>query len=405
VYDKNHDLIFSNAEKALCFSEFFCSIGCIDNGTLPLLPCSDLSDNTSTFNVFYFTDRIVFDSLNKLSNSLSAGPDNIPPLFFKNLSGVLCSPLSIFFNLIMQKGEVPSDWRLSNVIPVFKKDAASNVDNYRPIALTSCCCKVFEACLKPALISFLNSQGFIFSEQHGFLARRSTCTNLLECLNTWSEALDSRSKCPIIFFDFAKAFDSVSIRKLCFKLKNFGIIDKLLSCFESLLSARSFRVKVASSFSPVKFFLSGVPQGSILGPIFFLLFINDLSSKLPANFEMKLFADDVKSFKTLKHIPSVSELSCILEHVVAWSRDWQLPLALNKCSWMMVSNITMNPVDLPSLSINGVNLDIINEVIDLGILFKSNLNFSDHTCSSVQSQAEIVPDFQSILPEQHTCIG
>ena len=188
----------------------------------------------------------------KLKAKSSAGPDGFPALLFKKLLHCLAYPLSVMFDGIFQFGEIPCVWKKAIVIPIFKKGSSSDPGNYRPISLTCICCKLFEACIKAQLIPYLFEHNMISSSQHGFLAKKSTCTNLLECLCDWSGNLDKHAATLVAYIDFAKAFDSVSLPKLMHKLPSYGLAGNLLSCIKAFLTNRSQRVRVGSSFSVEK---------------------------------------------------------------------------------------------------------------------------------------------------------
>jgi hypothetical protein len=322
----------------------------------------------------------VFKCLLKLHVG-AAGPDGLPPLLYKNLAPGLVMPLTFLFNLILQSGSVPVDWLSATVVPIFKKGPPAIVDNYRPISLTNSACKIFETVIKHKLMNFLLANHLISPNQHGFLARHSTCTNLLEAFDDWTRSLDAFKETVIVFIDFARAFDCVSIPKLIFKLERMGICGKILSCIKSLLSNRTQRVRVGSSLSKPRPVISGVPQGSVLGPILFLLFVNDISNFLPPNTKSKLFADDLKSYISVSDKSHGMNIPLLLEAISDWSLTWQLPLSPGKCNWMHISN-HQAPCNL-SFSLSGCCLKKVDEVKDLGVLFDSKLNFSNHICSIV----------------------
>jgi len=238
----------------------------------------------------------------------------------------------------MQFGCVPSAWKEAVVVPIFKKGASSKPSNYRPISLTNSGCKIFESVILRNLLIFLEANKILSSAQHGFLKNRSTCTNLLESLNDWSGALNKYQETLVLYVDFLKAFDSVSVPKLLFKLKEIGVCGSLLDCITSLLNNRTQRVRIGGSLSPSRPVMSGVQQGSILGPTMFLVFLNDLHSNLSKNSTSKFFADDLKSYVTCVDDGCINDFKQLISCIELWSETWQLPLSIEKCSWVILSN-------------------------------------------------------------------
>jgi len=164
-------------------------------------------------------------------------------------------------------------WRTATITPIFKKGISSDPGNYRPISLTSTCCKLLESLIKDVILIHCASNSIISKKQHGFLSRRSTDGNLLECINDWTLALSNRNSVGAVYVDFSKAFDSVCHTKLIAKLSAVGIGGNLLSWIGEFLRDRTHCTKVGSSISAPTRVLSGVPQGSVLGPLLFVLYI------------------------------------------------------------------------------------------------------------------------------------
>jgi len=172
--------------------------------------------------------------------------------------------LSLIFNVSVQTGDLPDLWKHASVTPVFKKGSPSDPANYRPISLTCISCKLLESGIKESLLSYLLLHGIINKNQHGFLKRKSTTTQLLECCLDWNIALNTHQHLDIIYLDYAKAFDSVVHTKLLAKLAQYGINDLLLIWIKKFLVARTQCVKIADTNSSVCVVISGVPQGSVL---------------------------------------------------------------------------------------------------------------------------------------------
>ena len=241
----------------------------MDNGNLP--PMQNRG-NRLTISDIVFHENMLTSVIDKMKNKASAGPDGFPSILFKRLKATLIKPLCTFFNHIIQFGAIPCSWKVANVTPIFKKGSSTDPGNYRPISITAVCCKIFESVVKKQLIEYLEDSDLLNSSQHGFLAKHSTCSNLIEAMNDWTKNLDEKAGSLIAYVDYSKAFDSVSLPKLLYCLENIGIEGKLLSCIKSFLTGRTQRVKIGNSFSTLKPLISGMPQGSVLGPVLFIIY-------------------------------------------------------------------------------------------------------------------------------------
>ena len=228
-------------------------------------------DNDITFDIDFSAPRVKL-LLDNLDINKAKGPDAISGAVLKNCSETLSYPLSILFNLSYNTGYIPQEWKLTNVVPVHKKDDKNKVINYRPISLTSLVMKVFERILYDELLTRTIDK--IDKRQHGFLRNRSCNSNLLLFTESIARALHEKVGTDIIYFDFAKAFDTVSHDLILKKLKTqYNIDGTLLKFFTEYLRSRKQRVILDNVISESVDVLSGVPQGSILGPILFVLLL------------------------------------------------------------------------------------------------------------------------------------
>ena len=320
-----------------------------------------------------FSVENVTNVLLKLKPDSAAGPDKIPSLFLRKLSFQLALPLSHIFNASFKSETVPSAWLRANVTAIFKKGSSADRNNYRPISLTSIISKVMERLIHRPLLDFLRTYGAISKHQHGFLSKKSTLTQLLECTNDWSVAVADGNCVDVAYLDLAKAFDSVSHPKLLYKLEANGISGNLLGWLRSFLSNRQQRVVVdgkASEWRPVT---SGVPQGTILGPLLFLIFINDMVDSVTHS-SVKLYADDSKIYHIVRNNTDSAELQSDLDSVSAWSKSWQLNISISKCSVLHIGGLNPNL----TYCIDGVNLENCRSQIDLGVTISSNLKPCEH---------------------------
>ena len=178
---------------------------------------------------------------------------------------------------------------------------------------------------------YLLKNSMISQHQHGFLSRRSTATNLLECLSDWTLAIDNSQSKAIIYIDFMRAFDTISSQKLVHKLQKYGITSNLLKFISSFLSDRSQRTRVGRSVSESTRLTSGTAQGSCLGPLLFLIYINDVCKIFDKNVQPKLFADDLKLYTSIKSDVDQTILQTNLTRLAKWAEDWQLLISIRKC--------------------------------------------------------------------------
>jgi len=230
--------------------------------------------------------------------------------------------VSILLRKSLDEGVVPDDWKIANVSPIFKKGDKRKVSNYRPVSLTSQVLKVIETILRDAIVSHLETSNLIRDSQHGFRKGRSCLTNLLVFLDKLTTIVNEGHSADVIYLDFAKDFDKVPHQRLLQKLEGHGIQGKLLDWISSWLTNRRQRVCIQGKFSSWILVTSGVPQGSVLGPVLFLMFINDLDMGIE-NWILK-FADDTKIFSERSEVKDCDKLQKDLELLQKWSIDWQM---------------------------------------------------------------------------------
>ena len=230
-----------------------------------------------------------------------------------------------------------------------------------------------ESIVHEQMMSFLLKNNLISDHQHGFLAQRSTCTNLLDSTQDWILALKDRANIDVAFIDFAKAFDSVSHPKLLHKLVEYGFQHELLNWISTFLDNRTQRVLVDGHLSESVRVRSGVVQGSVLGPLLFILFINDVIDQLGSASISKLFADDMKLYTRVK-LNEPSALADGLAKLEVWSKNWQLRINEKKCAVMHLGN----QLSVDKCYISDFVLPSVNRICDLGISYDDKLCFRDH---------------------------
>jgi len=319
--------------------------------------------------------------LQSLRPDKASGPDDIPPRLLCELSEELCQPLAVILQKSMEEGVVPEDWKLANVCPVFKKGSKAQAVNHRPISLTSQVCKLFEFIIRGALVDHLERNHLIKDSQHGFRRGRSCLTNLLEFLDKVTCSVDARDNIDVVYLDFAKAFDKIPHCSLIKKLEAHSIRGNILTWITDWLKGRKQRVCLHGIYSCWQTVWSGVPQGSVLGPVLFLIFINDLDCNITST--ILKFADDTK----LISIVNNDDDSTLLQHDLAilenWTHSWQMEFNIDKCKVMHVGRTNVHSI---YHMMNNIELGTTSEEKDLGVSVSDDLKKSKH-CAYAYSKA------------------
>ncbi len=329
------------------------------------------------------TAEEVKSKINNLKPNKAPGADGIYPLLLKEIVGEISAPLAILFNKSMQTVNVPRDWRDADISPIFKKGKRKIRGNYRPVSLTSIISKLLEAIIKDKIVDFLILHNLLDLTQHGFLEARSCLTNLLEFLEKVTNWMDEGSPVDVIYLDFQKAFDKVPHARLIEKIKSHGINGKLLDWIKAWLSNRRQRVVIGGETSDWECVTSGVPQGSVLGPLLFLLFINDLQDGITN--DILKFADDTKLFGKAESVQDTDTLQHSLGKLEAWAHKWQMLFNIEKCKTMHIG--TNNPEIIYNIS--GEQLNSVSKERDLGVVVESTLKVGEQ-CSVAASRANRV---------------
>jgi hypothetical protein len=315
------------------------------------------------------TERAVKAKIRKLRADGAAGPDGLGPLVLKKLVDEIAAPLAMVMRTSLNEGAVPEEWRTANVSPIFKKGQKSDPGNYRPVSLTSVSCRVMEGIIKDQIVGHLERNGLIRSTQHGFMRGRSCTTNLLAFFEKVTAELDSGNVVDTIYLDFAKAFDTVPHERLKKKLKAHGIGGGIYRWIAAWLTGRKQQVVLNGKESSWEEVLSGVPQGSVLGPLLFTIFINDLDIAT-SDVELLLkFADDTKISRVINSDMDRAGLQAALDRLMDWSDRWGMKFNVSKCKVMhMGRNNAKNDYVMA-----GSVLEKTREEKDLGVLVQDTL--------------------------------
>lgn len=372
--NKNGILTSLNDEVASIFADSFAeSFGIEPDGMLPTSHRrSRVRDDLSEIN---FSEEIVLSKLMKLDITKSQGPDGISAALLKTCSSSLCTPVCLLMRQSFVTTALPDMWRMATIRPIYKKGDKFDAKNYRPISLVSIIVKTMESVIVDVMTAFLTDHHVIPSEQHGFTRGRSVVTNLITCVNDWTHSVDSGSCVDVIYLDFSKAFDRVPKQRLLSKLEHAGIRGKLLRWISAFLTNRKFMVRVGDGVSDQRLVLSGVPQGSVLGPLLFNIFTSDLQYFINSKFS--LYADDVKLYNDPL---DSSHLQADLDSIFSWSQRWLLPLNIEKCVTLHIGR--NNPAQ--TYFIDGIPLKHVSSHSDLGVVINSELTWSEQTLQQVK---------------------
>lgn len=302
-----------------------------------------------------------------------SSPDAIPMMFYMKLANSLSTPLCILFNKSLKERCFPDVWKTSFVSPIFKDGDKQDVTNYRVVSIICSISKIFERLIFNRLFGeFKNS---IHPSQHGFFSKRSTLSNLMEFVNAVTESMANAGQVDALYTDFAKAFDRVSHSLLLKKLENFGFSKPMVQWFKSYLSNRSQYVRIGGTSSERINPTSGIPQGSILGPFLFVIFINDLLSMLSTAFG---FADDLKLIRKIVTGGDCYMFQMEINRLQKWCEENRLDLNVKKCAIMTFTHKTDRTKLEYQYAIGDAILSRVNLKRDLGVWLDDKLSFKQH---------------------------
>ena len=337
-------------------------------------------NNTSIYQ-FKVNSIMEEDSLKMLQNLPSI--NNIDVLGFYSLllnfsSDVICSSLTVLFNMSLNTGQIPDDWKRARVTPIFiNKGSNTDPNNYRPISVIEHIPKCFEKMVDVQFREYLLAHALITKSQLAFMKHHSTQTSLLHVIDSFLDNINHGELTGVCFFDLAKCFDTIDHELLLYKLGKYGLTETELLWFSNYLSDRSQIVNINGQLSSPKLIKTGVPQGSVLGPLLFLLFINDFPSCL-SNATCNIFADD-----NMVHVngTSIAEVETLLQKSVDESVKWfkmnKFSVNIDKCHVMLISerNTSWYSVNIDN---DGVKIPHVRSAKYLGVVIDSELKWTDH---------------------------
>ena len=364
----------TDLEKANLFNNYFATV-VTDDGYEYFEPSEQHNFGE---NDILITEDLIKTELKSLNISKSRGQDSIPPLLFKRCGGSIAMSLKNLFCNIKRLRKFPSAWKTGIVSPIYKDGDKREVSNYRPVTLLNIVAKLFEKFIFASLYTAFADR--ISNFQFGFRPRRSVVLQLLYSLSHIYSHLNSRDSVNLfILFDFSKAFDKIKHSILMKKLLQIPISKALFELIQDYLLGRTQKVRIGDQLSNERTVTSGVPQGSVLGPLFFLIYINDLPNAVFSSLAL-LFADDLKLlYNGRPEQESLEKLQTDLQALHNWSVQNHLLFNLKKCS---ISEFqygrNKNTLEDFCFIMNGRNLNHKSLVRDVGLFMDESLNWNEH---------------------------
>ena len=317
------------------------------------------------------TKKGVTKLLQNIKVSKAAGPDGLPNRVLQECASEISPALTTIFQKSVDSGELPRDWRNANIAPVFKKGDKHLPENYRPVSLTCVASKLLEHIICRHLLDHLDKHNVLTSLNHGFRAGYSCGTQLVVTAHDLLESYDGNTQSDVLVLDFSKAFDTVPHRKLLSKLEAYGIQGPILHWIANFLTQRKMSVVVEGESSHEVDVESGVPQGTVLGPLLFLCHINDMPECVKS--KIRLFADDCLLYRTIKNFGDHIKLQQDLNNLIIWAEKWGMKFNVKKCYHLSVRQKSSN-----FYTMDGQILKQVEEIPYLGITFSDNMKWTTH---------------------------
>ncbi len=360
--------------KARILSEQFMSVFTKDDpgASQVRLPGPDLPDISPLVITVQGVEKIIKD----INPRKASGPDEIPTRVLHNLAVEVAPVLTEIYRQSIRTGDIPIQWKKAWITPVFKKGGRAEASNYRPVSLTSVACKLLEHIVCSHIRDHADNHGILGEENHGFRAKHSTETQLIMTTHDMLKQRDQGKQLDVIILDYSKAFDTVPHRRLLHKLEHYGIKGCLSKWIEAFLVGRTQSVVVDGARSNEEPVLSGVPQGTVLGPLMFLLYINDMPSQVHAGTRCRLFADDSLVYRVIDSIDDQVLLQEDLRNLEKWASDWGMVFNPSKCYMMAISKgHNLRPY---IYELCGVVLKPVEQEKYLGVVINHSLSWSTH---------------------------
>ena len=390
LLDGQNNLVTERKNLANILQTQFCSVFSDPNYPDKSMPEFDLPPITKPDVELVLTPELIEEAISEIKLDSAPGPDGMPAALLKRCAPSLSTPIHLLWSESMAEGSVPSYYKIGYVTPLFKKGSRCDAANYRPVTLTSHVVKIYERIVRKHMVEYLEFNSLLSDKQHGFRSNRSCLTQMLDHFDEIFTGLTQGNDTDSIYLDFAKAFDKVDTDLLLRKLERYGFHDQLIRWIKSFLTDREQVVVVNGVHSDSAKVLSGVPQGSVLGPLFFLLFINDLEDVVKSS-RVSFFADDTRVSKQIDCIEDCLLLQEDLYSIIEWSRRNNMQLHEKK--FELLNHLHNEKCDTSEFPFHvetliyrvseEVTLFPVQHVRDLGVIVSNDLGWSRHISSMV----------------------
>ncbi|KAI8494431.1 hypothetical protein Bbelb_276570 [Branchiostoma belcheri] len=361
--------------KANALNDFFIKQTDLPGRSDPIPTFQPTAVPESVLDSLQLSEEEVRQQLRTLQVGKSGGHDKITPRLLRLVADPISAPLTRLYNKSLLLGQVPTEWKKANVTPIHKAGNRHLTNNYRPISLLSTVSKALETLVNKRLTAHVNR--ILTDNQSGFRPLDNTTLQLTRLVEEWTDAMDKGEIVGCVFLDLRKAFDKVWHAGLLSKLKSYGISGLMHDWFSSYLSDKQQRVVIQGATSAWKSSLAGVPQGSVLGPTLFILYINDLATSR-THCLANLFADDTSlSFSHHSVHRVVATLNRELSTVSTWLSTWKLEANIDKCKVMFITTRTLTQ-PIPPVTLGGTVLQVVTSHKHLGVTLTNTMSWSQH---------------------------
>ena len=333
------------------------------------------TNNEATISDIEITEDEIIKAISLIPANSAGGPDKFPACILKECKNQLAKPLKMIFRKSLDTGIIPQQYLKQTIVPIYKKSSKAKPENYRPVSLTSHIIKIWERVLRRKLIRFIEMNKIIIKQQYGFTMGKSCMSQLICHFERLITILEESDNVEVLYLDFSKAFDKVCHTILLKKLKEIGINGKIHQWLTSFLTNREQVVIVEGKTSKPETVLSGVPQGTVLGPLLFILYINDIAKAIRHCYIM-IFADDSKLIKAIK---TLEDRALFTEDMIAVT-EWAVAnkMELNRLKYQLIQYGKNDELKLPYELDRNTTIKSSDTVTDLGVLMSADMKFTEH---------------------------